>query len=96
MGSSCLFSLSLPFTLIVDSNSALCDVAGPRQNLQTGDIPSLVYLPLFLSSHTLPGQSMAVLFYSILGPEVCCGSGELMTVCYGLRASTFEKVLGRS
>lgn len=78
-----LFPLSLSFTLVVDSSSALSDVAGLTQDLQTGNIPLLPYLPLFLSSRTVPEQSLAVLLYSVLGPEVCCGSGELVAMCCG-------------
>lgn len=56
----------------------------PRQDLTTGDILcSLSFLLLFLFSLTLSGQSMAIIFYSILHTEVCCGSGEL-SKCYGL------------
>lgn len=76
-------SLSLSFSLFTP------DLHHPRDQTNlasTGysDIPSFSSLPSFVSSFTLPGNSMAVLFYSILSPEVCCGSGELVAVCWGL------------
>lgn len=53
---------------------------------------SLSSPPLFLSCLVLLGQSMAVIFYSILH-TLCCGSGELVEVCCDLWDSTFEKFL---
>lgn len=34
---------------------------------------------------------MAVMFFPILGYEVCCENGELVEVCCGLVSRTFKK-----
>lgn len=56
---------------------------------------SLSFLPLILSPLASTGLSMVVVFYPILCSELCCGSRELVVLCFGLFTSKVEQFASR-